>query len=98
MTDHTVNELEKMLEEAKRALSHQEYPKFVEVNESLVHRKPSVDGTPDHVSVPEFPDFHVARDGKVTVMVHSADEEKHAAGTDRPHEAISEEPHKFSEE
>ena len=98
MTDHTVDELEKMMAEAKAKLAHQEYPKFVEVLESLVHRKPSVDGTPEHVSVPEFPDFHVARDGKVTVMVHSADEEKHATGADKAHEAVSEEPHKFSEE
>lgn len=56
-----------------------EWPQWVPVHEShIVVRK--MDGAPDHVSVPAFPDYHVNRiDGSVTVLVHDEDEAKIAS-------------------
>jgi hypothetical protein len=56
-----------------------EWPKWVAVHDSHVMRR-KMEGAPDHVSVPAFPDFHVNRnDGVVTVLVRNEDEEKLAA-------------------
>jgi hypothetical protein len=49
-----------------------EFPKWVVPHDSLVVR----DGS--HVSVPFYPEFHVDRDGKVTVLVKDAEEEDRA--------------------
>lgn len=54
------------------------YPKWVKPHANHVIRKQSA-GAPDHVSTPEFPDFHVNRgDGAVTVLVKNAAEEAKA--------------------
>ena len=51
-----------------------EFPKWVEVHESHVHRE---EGKPP--VVPRFPDFHVARDGgSITVLVTDAEHEARA--------------------
>ena len=70
-----------------------EYPKWVTVHESLIHRQKARDGqvrpgsenslrvsdeAPDHISVPGFAHVHVDRAGNVTVMVADAEEEKKA--------------------
>ena len=53
-----------------------EWPKWVKVHDSHILRK-EIEGAPDHVSVPAFPDFHVNREnGEVTVLVHDEDQEK----------------------
>lgn len=52
-----------------------EFPKWVVPHESRVFRKKS-DNAPDHVSTPDFENFHVNRvDGSVTVLVKNEDEE-----------------------
>lgn len=60
-------------EHAERAL----FPKWVAVHESHITRK-SGDGVADHVSVALWPEFHVARDGAVTVLVKDQGEEDRA--------------------
>src|ERR1700731_5195908 len=53
-----------------------EWPKWVKVHDSHILRK-KVDGAPDHVSVPAYPDYHVDRlTGDVSVLVHDEDQEK----------------------
>ena len=55
-----------------------DYPKWVAVHESHIVRK-QMEGAPDHVSVPSWPEFHVNRlSGQVTVLVMNEDEEKEA--------------------
>jgi hypothetical protein len=72
MTEHTVEELEAMLAAAKAKVSHEEFPKWVVPHESHVHQ------AGDHLSAPLFPDHHVDREGKLTVLVRDADEEAKA--------------------
>lgn len=56
-----------------------DWPQWIPVHESHVLVK-KMDGAPDHVSVPAFPDYHVNRiDGSVTVLVHDEDEAKIAS-------------------
>src|SRR5580692_8483133 len=53
-----------------------EWPKWVKVHDSHILRK-KVDGAPDHVSVPAYPEYHVDRlTGDVSVLVHDEDQEK----------------------
>lgn len=60
-------------------IASEPYPRWVAVHESQVARKVAEDGSPIHVSVPNWPSFHVNRaDGAVTVMVTNADEEARA--------------------
>jgi hypothetical protein len=55
-----------------------EWPKWVVVHGSHINRK-KVDGMPDYVSTPAYPDFHVNRaNGEVMVLVHDEDQEKAA--------------------
>ena len=55
-----------------------EWPKWVKVHDSHIDRK-KVDGMPDYVSTPAYPDFHVNRaNGEVMVLVHDEDQEKAA--------------------
>jgi hypothetical protein len=71
-----------------RAVDHDpEWPKWIPVHDSHVVRR-KVDGAPDHVSVPAFPEYHVNRgDGLVTVLVRNEDEEKAATGEAKEPEA-----------
>ncbi len=74
MTDHTVEELEAMLEAAKAKAAHQEYPKWVEPHASHV-----VTAATGHKSVPSFSDHHTDQNtGKLMALVHSAEEEAKA--------------------
>ncbi len=52
-----------------------EYPKYVEPHGDFVVRE---DGKP--VNVPAWPDFHVGRDGTVTVLVRDENEEALVTG------------------
>jgi len=53
-----------------------EWPKWVKVHDSHILRK-KVEGVPDHVSVPAYPEYHVDRlTGDVSVLVHDEDQEK----------------------
>lgn len=56
-----------------------DFPKWVTPHEEHIVRKTMGDGTPDHVSTPLFPDFHVDRVTKaVTVLVKDAEDEARA--------------------
>lgn len=54
-----------------------EWPRWVAPHESHVLRK-TAEGAPAHVSVPDWPEFHVDREGNVTVLVQNEDEEARA--------------------
>lgn len=55
-----------------------DWPKWVEPHESQIVRKSSP-GAPDHISTPNWPEFHVDRvSGTVSVLVSNKDEEKRA--------------------
>jgi hypothetical protein len=57
-----------------------EWPKWIVPHESHIVRR-EVEGAPDHVSTPGYPDFHVNRaDGVVTVLVKDEEDEKRATG------------------
>lgn len=74
-----VVEAEEALAEAKAREAHQEFPKYVEVHESHVVKQVAPHGdAPPHISIKGFAGHHVDRDGKVTVLVHDADEEAKA--------------------
>lgn len=67
-----------------------EFPKWVPVHESHVVRK-MVQGAPDHIAVPAWPEFHVDRvSGMVTVLVADAGSEARAMSAPAP--AVSPEP------
>lgn len=70
--EEAVKEAEARLAEARRKASHQEYPKWIEPHAS------HLDHANGHVSVPLFPEHHVDRDGKVTVLVKDAEDEAKA--------------------
>lgn len=82
MSDYTVEELKKMLAEAEHKAVHQEFPKWVEVHADHIDR------TNGHISVPAFPDYHIDRDDKVTVLVHNESEESVATSADKKVEAV----------
>lgn len=71
-----------------------EWPRWVKVHDSHVVTKVT-EGAPAHVSVPDWPEFHVGRDGAVTVLVRDEEEEKRAlrvkeiAPPDEPPAAIA---------
>ena len=84
MTEKTVEDLQADVEHAKSALAHaeaaaafKEFPKHVEPHESHIVRQEAA-GMPPHVSVPAFGEHHVDRAGKITVLVHSVEEEARA--------------------
>ena len=77
MTEHTVEELEKMLAEAKAKASHLEYPKHVEPHPSHVIARLRPGAEPS-ISVPAFTSHHVDREGRVSVLVCDAEEEAKA--------------------
>ena len=84
MTEKTIDELQADVEHAKSALaraeaaaSFKEFPKHVEPHESHIVRQ-EVPGLPPHVSVPMFGEHHVDREGRITVLVHSVEEEARA--------------------
>jgi hypothetical protein len=57
-----------------------DWPKWVVAHDSHIQRR-KVEGVPDVVSTPGWPDSHVNRvDGSVTVLVRNEDEEKLAMG------------------
>ena len=84
MTEKTIEQLQEDVEHAKFALARaeaaaafKEFPKHVEPHESHVVKQ-EVPGLPPHVSVPMFGEHHVDRAGKITVLVHSVEEEARA--------------------
>lgn len=57
------------------------YPKWVPVHESYIVRKEGEEGGDVHISVPLFPEFHVDRDGTVTVLVADEEEARRASSS-----------------
>ena len=77
--EEAVAEAQKKLDAAKAAASHKEFPKFVEPHAShIVTQKPVHGDAPPHLSTPHFVEHHVDRFGKVSVLVHDAEEEAKA--------------------
>jgi hypothetical protein len=70
--EENVAAAKKALAEAKAKAAFMEFPKWVAVHESHIHK------AGDHISVPLFPDHHVDREGKVTVLVHDLEHEAKA--------------------
>lgn len=69
-----------------------EFPKWVTPDESHIVRQ-KVEGAPDHVSTPGWPEYHVNRvDGSVTVLVKDADEEARALAAAKAPEPKEPEP------
>ena len=84
MTEKTVEQLKEDVDNAKAALAKaeaaaafKEFPKHVEPHESHIVKQ-EVPGLPPHVSVPMFGEHHVDREGRITVLVHSVEEEARA--------------------
>lgn len=60
-----------------------EWPKWVKLHESQIVRRKN-DGAPDHVSAPDFEEFHVDRvTGEVSALVEDEDEAKRAMSVRR---------------
>lgn len=72
MSEHTVEELEQMLADAKAKASHAPYPKWVTPDASHLVKQGET------ISAPLFGEVHVARDESVTVLVKDEDEEAKA--------------------
>ncbi len=72
--DHEANvaAAQKALDEAKAKAAFKEFPKWVEPDPSHIDR------TNGNMTAPAFPEYHVDRTGKLTVLVRDADEEARA--------------------
>lgn len=84
MTEKTIEQLQADVDEAKSALAHaeaaaafKEFPKLVEPHASHIVTREAF-GVPAHISAPSFSQHHIDREGKITVLVHSAEEEAKA--------------------
>lgn len=74
--EQAVTKAEAALAEAQAKAAFKDYPKYVSVDPSHIVRANG------HISVPAFPNFHIDRDGHVTVCVDNAEDEAKAVGAD----------------